>query len=44
MSSQHFVRGTIHGAESYLIDAKEMWRTGLECLTKNEFFFVEKNS
>ena len=44
MSSEHFVRGTIHGAESYLIDAKEMWRTGLECLAKNELFFVEKNS
>ena len=42
MGKEYFVRGVIHGAESYLIDSKEMWRVGLDCLSKDEFFFVEK--
>ncbi len=42
MDTEHFRCGNVHGAESYLIDAKEMWRVGLECLSRDEFFFVEK--
>ena len=42
MSEEYFAPGKIHGAESYLIDSREMWRVGLECLAKDEFFFVEK--
>ena len=42
MSEEFFVPGVIHGAQSYLIDSREMWRVGLECLSKDEFFFVEK--
>jgi aminoglycoside 3-N-acetyltransferase len=35
-------KGIVHGAESYLIDAPEMWRVGIEALKKDEFFFVDK--
>ena len=42
MSDKYFVPGVIHSAQSYLIDSREMWRVGLECLSKDEFFFVEK--
>ena len=44
MSEEFFVRESIHGAESYLIDAKQMWRVGLECLSRDPYFFVEKTS
>ena len=37
-------KGIVHGAESYLIDAPEMWRVGIEALKKDEFFFVDKIS
>ena len=42
MSEKYFTPGVIHQAKSYLIDSREMWRVGVECLTKDEFFFVEK--
>ena len=34
--------GRVHGAESYLIDARVMWDVGLRALKRDEFFFVEK--
>lgn len=35
-------KGSIHGATSWLIDAPQMWKTGMEALSKNEFYFVDK--
>ena len=35
-------KGSIHGAQSYLIDAPEMWRVGIEALEKDEFYFVDR--
>ena len=35
-------KGSIHGATSWLIDAPQMWKTGMETLAKDEFYFVEK--
>lgn len=34
-------RGDIHGADSYLIDAAELWKQALQVLTQDEFFFVD---
>lgn len=39
---RYMVKGTVHGAESYLIDSPEMWRVGIEALRKDEFYFVDK--
>lgn len=44
MSDEDYKGGVIHGAESYLINAPEMWKVGLECLKKDEFFLVERAS
>ncbi len=44
MAREYFTPGVIHGAESYLIDAKEMWRVGLECLSRDPYFFVERTN
>ncbi|MBQ4629731.1 MAG: AAC(3) family N-acetyltransferase [Clostridia bacterium] len=35
-------RGIIHGAQSILIDCATMWKTALETLKKDEFYFVER--
>lgn len=44
MSSEDYKGGIIHGAQSYLINSPKMWEVGLECLKKNELFFVERMS
>lgn len=35
-------RAPIHGANSYLIDAPWLWKVGVEALSKDPYFFVEK--
>lgn len=35
-------KGNVHGAKSYLISSGTMWKTAIEMLKKDEFFFVEK--
>ena len=34
--------GMVHGAKSWLIDARQMWKVGQETLRKDEFFFVDR--
>lgn len=38
---EFMTNGTIHGAESTLFDAAEVWKTGLATLAKDETYFVE---
>ncbi len=33
---------SIHGAKSYLMDAAGLWKTAMEALRRDEFFFVDK--
>ena len=35
-------KGNVHGAKSYLIDSQTMWKTAIEMLKKDEFYFVER--
>jgi len=38
----HLTHGTVHNAESFLLDAQGMLRAGLSALGRDEYFFVER--
>lgn len=42
LSDKHLKYGSIHGAQSCLIDADGMWETALNKLKEDETYFVEK--
>lgn len=42
LSLKHINKSSIHGAESHLIDANGLWKTGLEILKNNPYAFVKK--
>lgn len=42
LDPKYMPRGTVHGADSYLIDAPAMWKAALDMMRKNEVYFVEK--
>ena len=42
LEPKYMPKGLVHGAVSWLIDAPAMWKTGLETLKKNEFYFVDR--
>ena len=42
LDPMYMPKRTVHGAVSWLIDAPAMWKTALETLKKDEFYFVDR--
>ena len=42
LPAEYMPKGLIHGAESILLDAEQVWKTGIETMLKDETYFVDK--